>query len=248
MAKSTLKVVGCGDAFGTGGLQATCFYLETEDHKCLIDIGVGSLPTLKDMLINVKEIDLICLTHFHGDHFGGLPNFLLDATFIQGREKALTIVGPSGVEKRIWELQEALYGGTSIMDFGFPIKFIEYAENGVLDLSKQFTVEAIPVVHSEPSNPHAIKISVDGKSIVYTGDTEWTDRLLSLTKGCDILISECFGWEGPMKYHLSYQEIMANINHLGAKRILLTHLGPEPYKRQAEMELTVLKPGMKIEI
>lgn len=248
MAKVTLKIVGSGDAFGTGGLQATCFYLETAHHKCLIDIGSGSLPTLKSLLINLKEIDHIFLTHFHGDHFGGLPNFLLDATFIHGREQALTIVGPKEVEKRVLELQEAMYGGTSSMDFGFPVNFIEYSEKQGLNLSKRLVVEAVPVIHSEPSNPHAVKISVDGRSIVYTGDTEWTDRLLSLTSDCDVLISECFGWEGPMKYHLSYQEIMTNIDLLGAKKILLTHLGPEAYKRQADMELTVLKPGMKIDI
>jgi ribonuclease BN (tRNA processing enzyme) len=100
MTNTKLKIVGCGDAFGTGGLHTTCFYLKTDHAKCLIDIGVGSLPNLKMMEINPSEIDLIVLSHFHGDHFGGMPNFLLDAAFVQDRKKGLTIVGPVGVEKK----------------------------------------------------------------------------------------------------------------------------------------------------
>lgn len=244
----TLKIIGCGDAFGTGGLHATCFYLETEHHKCLLDIGSGSLPVLKDMSINPSDIDLICLTHFHGAHFGGLPNFLLDATFTQRRQRELTIIGPVDVENKVWELQEAMYGGTSAMDFGFPIIFKQYSQDQSLNLSEYLSVEAVAVVHSEQSNPRAVKINIEGRSIVYTGDTEWTDQLLLLTKDCNVLISECFGWEGPMKYHLSYQEIIANIDRIGAERTFLTHLGHSAFDRQGEMELTVLKPGMEIEV
>jgi ribonuclease BN (tRNA processing enzyme) len=141
-----------------------------------------------------------------------------------------------------------MYGGTSALEFGFPIHFKEYVNGHTLDLFQNLTVEAVPVIHSEASNPHAIRIAVAEKSIVYTGDTEWTDELLLLSNGCDILISECFGWDGPMKYHLSYQEIIANFEKLDAKRVYLTHLGPEAYSRQSEMKLEVLKPGQEIVI
>ncbi len=241
-----LKVVGCGDAFGSGGLHATCFYVETPNLNCLIDIGAGGIAGLKMLDIDPVEIDLIILTHFHGDHYGGLPNFLLDAIFIQARKKELRILGPPGVERRVWQLQEAMYGGTSTMDFQFPISFQEYTDRGDISLSKHMTVRAIPVVHSEPSNPHAVRVNIDGRSIVYTGDTEWTEHLVSLTQGCDLLISECFGWNGPMKYHLSYDEIIDQAERLNAKRIVLTHLGPEALARQDEMNLTVLEPGMEI--
>lgn len=248
MTNIKVKIVGCGDAFGTGGLHSTCFYLESNNSKYLIDIGAGSVPNLKALDVDLKGIDTIIISHFHGDHFGGLPNFLLDAIYVQGRTKKLTIIGPKDLEKKVWNLQEAMYEGTSSMDFGFPIDFIEYGNSEAINLNHNWIIEAIPVIHSEPSNPYAIRLTNDDKSIVYTGDTEWTDNLLPLTQNCDLLISECFGWEAPTKYHLNYQEIITNIDRIGAKRIFLTHLGPIAFARQAEMQLSVLKPGMEIEI
>jgi ribonuclease BN (tRNA processing enzyme) len=76
-----LRFVGCGDALGSGGRFNTCFQVTGERVNFLIDCGASSLPALKRLSIARDEIDLILITHFHGDHFGGLPFFLLDAQF-----------------------------------------------------------------------------------------------------------------------------------------------------------------------
>ncbi|MEM8894537.1 MAG: MBL fold metallo-hydrolase [Bacteroidota bacterium] len=246
MNASKMTVVSSGDAFGSGGLHATCFYVEVGEVKCLMDIGVGAIAGIKGLDIQPKGIDVIVITHFHGDHFGGLPNFLLDATLIQKRKEKLTIVGPAGLEEKVWQLQEAMYAGTSNMNFGFPIEFKEYASGELLSISDGFSVSAVKVVHSEPSNPHAIRLKIAEKSIVYTGDTEWVDDLVDLTPGSDLLVCECFGWKGPIKNHLSYEEIHSKQKLLDAKKIVLTHLGPEALQRQEEMTMTVLKPSMEI--
>lgn len=248
MTDLKLRVVGCGDAFGTGGLHATCFYLSSEHDRCLIDIGSGSLPNLKAMGLNLREISCLVISHFHGDHFGGLPNFLLDAVFVQRRQQKLTIIGPKGVESKVWALQESMYGDTSHLDFGFPIDFIEFEPGRDIKLTSSLAIQSIPVIHSAPSHPHAVKITVNGKSIVYTGDTEWTDDLAELTRGSDVVICECFGWSGPLKYHLTYQEIISKMEVIAAERLFLTHLGPEAYSRMPEMKLPVLKPGMELRI
>ena len=242
-----VRIVGCGDAFGSAGLHATCFHLASKGCNTLIDIGAGSLPNLKSMSIDLNLIDNIVLSHFHGDHYGGLPNFLLDAVFIQNRTRQLNIIGPPGVQDQVWQLQEAMYGGTSSIDYGFPVQFIEYRSGHQLTIG-DLRISVVPVVHSEPSKPHAIRIDLNHKSLVYTGDTEWTDDLLSLTKGSDLLITECFGWSGPLKFHLSYDEIISKLDELGAARVCLTHLGPDALAHKHEMGLTVLEPNMKIEL
>ena len=76
-----LQFVGCGDALGSGGRYNTCFHLTGDHANCLIDCGASSLPALKKLGIARDDIDLILITHFHGDHFAGLPFLLLDAQF-----------------------------------------------------------------------------------------------------------------------------------------------------------------------
>ncbi len=72
-----LRFVGCGDAFGSGGRANTCFHVTGNAVNFLIDCGASSLPALKSCGIVRNDIELILITHFHGDHFAGLPIFLL---------------------------------------------------------------------------------------------------------------------------------------------------------------------------
>ena len=76
-----LQFVGCGDALGSGGRFNTCFHVTGAHVNFLIDCGASSLPALKRLGIARDDIDLILITHFHGDHFAGLPFLLLDAQF-----------------------------------------------------------------------------------------------------------------------------------------------------------------------
>ena len=88
-----LQFVGCGDAFGSGGRYNTCFHVTGAAVNFLIDCGATSLPALKRLGIVRESIDLILITHFHGDHFAGLPFLLLDAQFTR-RARPLIIAGP----------------------------------------------------------------------------------------------------------------------------------------------------------
>ena len=94
-----LRFVGCGDALGSGGRSNTCFHVTGDNVNFLIDCGASSLPALKRFGIARDDIDLILITHFHGDHFGGLPFLLLDAQFTR-RTRPLVIAGPQGIETR----------------------------------------------------------------------------------------------------------------------------------------------------
>lgn len=103
-----LKILGCGDAFGSGGNLNTCFYVETSKIKFLIDCGATGLISLKKYKIEPSDIDYIFISHFHGDHFGGLPFIMLDH-FRKPRTKALYIVGPKGIKEKTLVCLELLY-------------------------------------------------------------------------------------------------------------------------------------------
>ena len=103
-----LQFVGCGDALGSGGRFNTCFHVTGENVNFLIDCGASSLAALKRLDIARADIDLILITHFHGDHFAGLPFLLLDAQFTR-RTRPLVIAGPQGIETRLTQVMEALF-------------------------------------------------------------------------------------------------------------------------------------------
>src|SRR5439155_13097936 len=77
----SVHFIGSGDAFGSGGRFQTCILLDGGLERVLLDCGASSLVGLKGAGIHPSTITTILITHLHGDHFGGIPFFLLDAQF-----------------------------------------------------------------------------------------------------------------------------------------------------------------------
>jgi ribonuclease BN (tRNA processing enzyme) len=61
--------------------------------------------------------------------------------------------------------------------------------------------------------------------ISFTGDTGWVEVLCDVARDADLFISECFQYDVTLPIHLDYQTIDTNYEKLGAKRVLLTHMG-----------------------
>ena len=97
-----LTFVGCGDAFGSGGRFNTCFHLErAAGGNVLIDCGASSMVAIRKAGVDPNGIAAILVTHLHGDHFGGLPFFILDAQLVSRRTAPLTIAGRAGSAQEI---------------------------------------------------------------------------------------------------------------------------------------------------
>ena len=96
-----LTIIGCGDAFGSGGRFNTCFMVEAGGRRVLLDCGASSLVAMKAQGIAPNMIDGVILSHLHGDHFGALPFMLLDAQFLSPRDRPLVIAGPPGTRERL---------------------------------------------------------------------------------------------------------------------------------------------------
>src|SRR5258708_12423565 len=89
-----LQFVGSGDAFGSGGRFNTCFHVVAEELNFLIDCGASSLVAMKRLGIDRNAIDLIVLTHYHADHCGGVPFFILAAPFSPNLPRPLPLPPP----------------------------------------------------------------------------------------------------------------------------------------------------------
>src|SRR5260370_19196416 len=146
-----VRFVGCGDALGSGGRFNTCFHIAGARVNFLIDCGASALPALKRLGIARDDIDLILITHFHGDHFGGLPFFLLDAQFTR-RSRPLVIAGPMGIETKLAQLMEALFEHSSKTKqrFDLSVTALNPEESRTFGAVK---VTPYPVVHGESSGP-----------------------------------------------------------------------------------------------
>src|SRR5437870_2054419 len=130
----TVRFVGSGDSFGSGGRFQTCILVDGPASRIAIDFGTSSLIALAQQDIDHNSIDAIVLTHLHGDHCGGVPFLLIDAMLAAKRSRPLTIAGPIDLRRRMEAIREALFPGSHVMTPTFPLTWIEM----------------------EPGQPHAI--------------------------------------------------------------------------------------------
>ena len=238
-----LRFVGCGDAFGSGGRFNTCFHVSGRDANFLIDCGASSLPALKRLEIELDAIDLILITHFHGDHFAGLPFFLIEAQFAR-RTRPLTIAGPQGIEARLREVMEALFEHSTKRKRGFDLSVVELAP----EQSQNFgavTVTPYPVVHGESGGPFlGYRVEAEGRILAYSGDTEWTETLIPLAHGADLFIIEAYMYEKVVKNHLSLKTLEQHLPEIGAKRLVLTHMSDDVLSRLDDIPHLAAEDGM----
>ena len=241
-----LQFIGCGDAFGSGGRFNTCFHVHGAGQNFLIDCGASSLVAMTRLAIDRNAIDLILLTHFHADHFGGVPFFVLDAQLVAKRTRSLTIAGPPGLTDWYDRLFAATFPGDRKLPFELNLREVEIgARNGIHGL----VITPFHVRHDDKAGPClAYRIELEGKIICYSGDTEWTESLVEAARGADLFICECYMFEKVVRAHLSLSTLRDKLPAIGAKRVVLTHMSEDMLSRLSEIEFETASDGGTISI
>jgi ribonuclease BN (tRNA processing enzyme) len=243
-----LTVLGSGDAFGSGGRLHSAYLVESREHTFVIDCGPSILQSMKRMGRDPGALDFVLLSHLHGDHFGGVPFLFMEYLYEKRRTRPLLVCGPAGTERRVQALFAALYEKTAGQALPFPVHFQEL-QSGKTCRVQDVDVLPFRVPHAPELTAFAFRVEVDGRSILYSGDSAWTDEFVTRSKGVDLFVCECSYFEPqPHGIHVSYEEIAARVSQLGCKRLLLSHLGSAPLRRQGEITLECARDGLTLEL
>jgi ribonuclease BN (tRNA processing enzyme) len=228
-----LTVIGCGDAFGSGGRSNTCFMIEDGGRTILLDCGASAPVALKARNVDLNAIDAVVLSHLHGDHFGALPFLLLDWQFHQRRERPLTVAGPPGTRERLDAACEVFFPRSSKNAWRFPLEVRDLVLEQRHDVLG-FAVNTVEVMHQSGAPSTAVRLSRGGKVLGYSGDTEWTDALIGIADGADLFIMECYDYSRDLTGHSSFATIRRKRGLLRVRQIMLTHMNPTMLQRTAE--------------
>jgi ribonuclease BN (tRNA processing enzyme) len=180
-----LAFLGSGNAFGAEGRANSSFVL---NGRYLLDCGPTLLPQMRKLDISGEDIDAVLISHFHADHFFGLPFLFLDA-WQHRRQRDLYIVGPPGIEERTRRLLELGYP-MLLSKMEFQRHYIE-AHDGLEAAVAGLPFTAASVKHVADMESFAYRAHVDGRALVYSGDTQLCQGLLRLVPGADVLVLEC---------------------------------------------------------
>ncbi len=242
-----VQFLGSGDAFGSGGRLQTCILVKAPTHQFLIDCGASSLIAMRRFGVDPNAIDTILLTHLHGDHFGGIPFFLLDARLISKRTGPLIIAGPAGTKQRVAEAMEVLFPGSSSLEQKFQVQYRELQLEQSQPLG-EITVTPYLAQHPSGAPSLALRIACEGRIITYLGDTEWTETLIPAGKDADLLIAESYSFDKKVKFHLDFQTLMAHLDELHPKRMIVTHMSSDMLARIASLPCECAEDGKVVEI
>jgi ribonuclease BN (tRNA processing enzyme) len=242
-----LQFLGSGDAFGSGGRFNTCFHLERAAHgNVLIDCGASSMVAIRKWQVDPNGISTVLVSHLHGDHFGGLPFFLLDAQLISRRTAPLLFVGPPGLRERLMIIMEAMFAGSTKVERKFTLEVRE------LELHERAELNGLAVTpylmkHYSGAPSYALRIETEGKVLAYSGDTEWVDELIPAGRGADLFICEAYFFDKVMKYHIDYTTLARHLPDIAPKRTIVTHMSAELLGRQGEIALEAAHDGLVVE-
>ncbi|MFO7797390.1 MAG: MBL fold metallo-hydrolase [Promethearchaeati archaeon] len=202
-------LLGSGGPINNDKRVASSIAIIADGEFLLFDVGPGSYRNVDVLRLPAGKLSKIFLTHFHSDHIGDLgeANML---SWVNGREKALEVYGPKGVDRVVkgFEMAYELDTGYRIAHHGLEILSLE---NGKM-ISKPILIEnkderklcfernklkvfAFLVDHSPIEPAFGYRIEYKGNVIAITGDTVKTENLANHCQDADILFSEAISYK-----------------------------------------------------
>lgn len=241
-----LTVLGSGYFIPTKDRNSSGYLLETGGESILLDTGSGTLRQLIKCGHSIWDISKIFYSHLHIDHTADLPPILFTRKYSQPDscgERELSVFAHPDFNKFI-DGFEKLYGewiNNPDYPYNFhPIMPGEYSFNTV-DLS------VFKGNHTDQSLMYRFK-DRSGKSLIYTGDTGFSDTLIEASQNASVLLIECSSSNSnPVEGHMTPSELSTLIHESRPELTLLTHISPETDYETLIDEISV-PPGCEIKM
>jgi len=204
-----LLFLGTGNAISYEGRAQSSFFV---NGRYLFDAGPSALQQLKKSRINPGDVRVILISHFHADHFFGLPFLLLDY-WIANREDELHIVGPPGIEARTEELLDLAFPGLPRRNKGYRRRYTEI-DDGVSGEIEGLQFKAFEVEHVPSLRCFGYRTRIAGRTLAYSGDSVVCRGLLSLVTEAEVLVLDCSNGSDPV--HLTSSDLATVIGNAPA--------------------------------
>ncbi|MDX9785755.1 MAG: MBL fold metallo-hydrolase [Desulfobacterales bacterium] len=223
-----ITILGSGTCVPSLARSACAVLVETGEAKILLDVGPGTMHRLLKAGLRVFEISHLFLSHFHPDHTGELVSFLFANKYPEKvlRSGPLTLVAGKGIHTFFNGLR-AVYGEWIELPSPF-FDILSMDTAGANSIQFQgIRVDSMPVDHRPESLAYRIT-GVDGRSVVYSGDTDMSENLINLARNADVLICEA-ALPDALKTpgHLTPSLAGSIAARAGVKQLVLTHFYPE---------------------
>jgi ribonuclease BN (tRNA processing enzyme) len=242
-----ITFLGTGDSFGSGGRHPISILVRANGFSLLLDCGPGFLPAMKQIGYSPSEIDAVFISHHHGDHFAGVPFLLLEYQYRTSRERPLTVAGPPATGEKIIELTHLLFPGLGSKERRYELSFMEIEHRRSEKLG---TIEVTPfrVSHFPEGVAFGFRVNAEGRTLVYSGDTAWTDELAQQSKDADLLVCECSTFSNKVDFHMSHDELLLKREDIKARRVLLIHAGDDVLARRSDLAFDLAEDGQEVQL
>ena len=220
-----LTIVGCSGSYPGPDSPASCYLLEADDDRgrtwrVLLDLGSGALGALH-RYVDPLQIDAVLLSHLHADHCLDLSGYyVLRKYHPTGPQPRIPVWGPAGTADRMARAYDLPTEPGMHHEFDFRT-WDRPVEIG------PFVVVPVPVNHPVPA--FGLRVSANGATMGYTGDTGPCPALDELADGVDLFLAEASfqsGDDNPPDLHLTGTDGGHVATRAGAKRLVLTHVPP----------------------
>ena len=217
-----LTVIGCSGSFPGPESPASCYLLEAEGFRLVLDLGNGALGALQRHA-GLFSVDAIALSHLHADHCVDLGAYWVVRQYApEGPQPPIPVFGPPGTAERVAGL-----GGEDVAAVHARFGFGDLAP-GTFEVGP-FRVTTDHVNHVVET--FGFRVEHEGWSVAYSGDTGECDALVELARDADLMLCEAsFLGEPdpdyPPNLHLTARQAAEHATRAGAGQLVLSHLVP----------------------
>ncbi len=261
--------MGCSGSFPGPDGPASCYLIEADGFRMVLDLGNGALGALQ-RYASLRDVDAVCLSHLHADHCLDMCAYQVVRTYDPaGAWPPIPVYAPAGAAVRLDRASAASPAASGSAESGSAESGSAESGSAEPPMARSFDFRALSEGTLEigplrvtvarmnhPVETYGFRLEHGGRVIAYSADTGPTGALEHLAAGADVLLCEASFLAAPGlpgNLHLTAAQAAEHASRAGAGRLVLTHLVPwnDPERTRSEAggfagQVALAYPGMRI--